>query len=75
MTGAVRSDGPGTDAETARILRVEHDDPRVQGLLDGLLEEYSERYGAEGAAAELGRFFGIHRTSVYRYTTAANPGQ
>lgn len=26
-------------------------------------------------AAELGRFFGIHRTSVYRYTTAANPGQ
>lgn len=56
MTGAVRSDGSGTDAETARILRVEHDDPRVQGLLDGLLEEYSERYGAEGAAAELGRY-------------------
>ncbi|MEU0492816.1 GNAT family N-acetyltransferase [Nocardiopsis sp. NPDC006139] len=51
----------GTTAGTAeaadvRMLTVHHDDPRVQGLLDGLLEEYTERYGAEGAASELSRY-------------------
>lgn len=39
-----------------RMLRVAHDDPRVDGLLAGLLEEYTERYGAEGAANELSRY-------------------
>ncbi|WP_306370541.1 GNAT family N-acetyltransferase [Nocardiopsis sp. CC223A] len=39
-----------------RMLTVRHDDPRVRGLLDGLLEEYTERYGAEGAASELSRY-------------------
>ncbi|GHD17575.1 N-acetyltransferase [Nocardiopsis kunsanensis] len=39
-----------------RILTVEHDDPRVDGLLDGLLEEYTQRYGADGAAHELSRY-------------------
>lgn len=39
-----------------RILKVEHDDPRVNGLLSGLLEEYTQRYGAEDAAYELSRF-------------------
>nr|WP_051072966.1 GNAT family N-acetyltransferase [Nocardiopsis valliformis] len=38
------------------MLRVTHDDPRVAGLLAGLLEEYTERYGAEGAANELSRY-------------------
>ncbi|MEU0239358.1 GNAT family N-acetyltransferase [Nocardiopsis sp. NPDC006198] len=38
------------------MLRVLHDDPRVAGLLAGLLEEYTERYGAEGAAKELARY-------------------
>ena len=47
--------GP-VDAEAVRMLTVGHDDPRVQGLLDGLLEEYTERYGAEGAANELARY-------------------
>ncbi|CAL9614636.1 hypothetical protein SUDANB121_05727 [Nocardiopsis dassonvillei] len=45
-----------TDADGVRMLTVRHDDPRVQGLLDGLLEEYTERYGAEGAANELSRY-------------------
>ncbi|WP_053617590.1 GNAT family N-acetyltransferase [Nocardiopsis sp. NRRL B-16309] len=48
-TGTARADG-------IRVLRVHHDDPRVQGLLDGLLAEYTERYGAEGAARELARY-------------------
>lgn len=39
-----------------RMLRVHHDDPRVEGMLVGLLEEYTERYGAEGAAHELTRY-------------------
>lgn len=39
-----------------RMRRVAHDDPRVEGLLAGLLEEYTERYGAEGAANELSRY-------------------
>lgn len=46
-----------TVAEGAlRILTVEHDDPRVDGLLAGLLEEYTQRYGADGAADELSRY-------------------
>lgn len=47
--GAAATDG-------VRMLTVRHDDPRVRGLLDGLLEEYTERYGAEGAANELSRY-------------------
>ena len=39
-----------------RMLRVHHDDPRVEGMLTGLLEEYTERYGADGAARELTRY-------------------
>lgn len=46
---AASEDGP-------RILTVEHDDPRVDGLLAGLLEEYTQRYGADGAARELSRY-------------------
>ncbi|GAB3689972.1 GNAT family N-acetyltransferase [Nocardiopsis oceani] len=46
----------GADTGGVRMLRVEHDDPRVAGLLAGLLEEYTERYGAEGAAHELSRY-------------------
>nr|WP_086003335.1 GNAT family N-acetyltransferase [Nocardiopsis halotolerans] len=38
------------------MLRVRHDDPRAAGLLAGLLEEYTRRYGAEGAANELARY-------------------
>ncbi|MGW9349111.1 Acetyltransferase (GNAT) family protein [Nocardiopsis flavescens] len=45
-----------TDTAGVRVHTVRHDDPRVRGLLDGLLEEYTERYGAEGAAAELSRY-------------------
>ena len=56
MTETVQAETTGSDADRVRILRVAHDDPRVQGLLDGLLEEYTERYGAEGAAEELGRY-------------------
>ena len=44
------------NAADVRMLRVAHDDPRVAGLLAGLLEEYTERYGAEGAAHELSRY-------------------
>lgn len=44
------------DTDGVRMLRVAHDDPRVDGLLAGLLEEYTERYGAEGAADELSRY-------------------
>lgn len=39
-----------------RISRVHHDDPRVEGMLAGLLEEYTERYGADGAASEMKRY-------------------
>ncbi|MEU3018099.1 MULTISPECIES: GNAT family N-acetyltransferase [unclassified Nocardiopsis] len=46
----------GALADGVRLLRVAHDDPRIGGLLDGLLEEYTERYGAEGAANELSRY-------------------
>ncbi|MBR8743032.1 GNAT family N-acetyltransferase [Nocardiopsis sp. MG754419] len=56
MTETARTETVRRETARARILRVEHDDPRVQGLLDGLLEEYTERYGAEGAAHELGRY-------------------
>src|SRR5699024_5700482 len=38
------------------MLRVHHDDPRVEGMLTGLLEEYTERYGADGAPRELTRY-------------------
>nr|WP_116246727.1 GNAT family N-acetyltransferase [Nocardiopsis sp. FIRDI 009] len=38
------------------MTRVHHDDPRVAGLLAGLLEEYTERYGADNAARELERY-------------------
>lgn len=63
-TGGVDTDRAGADgagvvsADTGavRMLRVSHDDPRVAGLLAGLLEEYTERYGAEGAANELSRY-------------------
>ncbi|NYH55442.1 GNAT superfamily N-acetyltransferase [Nocardiopsis arvandica] len=50
--------GTGTDRRTdgVRMLRVHHDDPRVAGLLAGLREEYTERYGAEGAANEMARY-------------------
>ncbi|WP_017613481.1 GNAT family N-acetyltransferase [Nocardiopsis salina] len=49
---------PGTAAPepAPRVLTVEHDDPRVDGLLAGLLEEYTQRYGADGAAHELSRY-------------------
>ncbi|APC36013.1 MULTISPECIES: GNAT family N-acetyltransferase [Nocardiopsis] len=52
------AEGVAADPRTSavRMLRVRHDDPRVRGLLDGLLEEYTERYGAEGAADELARY-------------------
>ncbi|WP_017602571.1 GNAT family N-acetyltransferase [Nocardiopsis alkaliphila] len=56
MTDTVRTETTGHGTDRVRVLRVEHDDPRVQGLLAGLLEEYTERYGAEGAANELGRY-------------------
>lgn len=46
----------GTGTGQVRMLRVQHDDPRVNGLLEGLLEEYSERYGPEGATRELARY-------------------
>jgi GNAT superfamily N-acetyltransferase len=62
-TGGAEATGIGTGTGTAtagadgvRVLRVHHDDPRVRGLLDGLLAEYTERYGAEGAANELARY-------------------
>jgi len=48
--------GTGGGTGRVRMLRVLHDDPRVAGLLAGLLEEYTERYGAEGAANELARY-------------------
>jgi ribosomal protein S18 acetylase RimI-like enzyme len=48
--------GAGGSTGGVRMLRVLHDDPRVAGLLAGLLEEYTERYGAEGAANELARY-------------------
>lgn len=48
--------GDGERAGGARMLRVRHDDPRVAGLLAGLREEYTERYGAEGAAKEMARY-------------------
>ena len=51
-TGSVVATGTGG----VRVLRVAHDDPRAEGLLAGLLEEYTERYGAEGAANELSRY-------------------
>nr|WP_159943516.1 MULTISPECIES: GNAT family N-acetyltransferase [unclassified Nocardiopsis] len=38
------------------MLSVGHDDPRVEGLLAGLLREYTARYGAEGASRELARY-------------------
>lgn len=50
------STGVNGYVDRVRMLRVHHDDPRVAGLLAGLLEEYTERYGAEGAADELGRY-------------------
>lgn len=56
MTETARAESTRLEPGRVRMLRVEHDDPRVQGLLDGLLGEYTERYGAEGAAAELGRY-------------------
>lgn len=46
----------GAGTGRVRMLRVHHDDPRVEGLLEGLLEEYSERYGPEGAVRELARY-------------------
>ncbi|MBB6120081.1 GNAT superfamily N-acetyltransferase [Nocardiopsis algeriensis] len=48
----------GTERTTDRVrmLRVRHDDPRVEGLLAGLLAEYTVRYGADGAADELSRY-------------------
>ncbi|SIO88720.1 GNAT family N-acetyltransferase [Nocardiopsis sp. JB363] len=55
-TETARTETTGLELGRVRMLRVEHDDPRVQGLLDGLLGEYTERYGAEGAANELGRY-------------------
>lgn len=45
-----------TRTDDVRMLRVHHDDPRVAGLLAGLLEEYTERYGAQGAADEMARY-------------------
>lgn len=45
-----------TRTDDVRMLRVHHDDPRVAGLLAGLLEEYTERYGARGAADEMARY-------------------
>ncbi|MDT0329404.1 GNAT family N-acetyltransferase [Nocardiopsis lambiniae] len=45
-----------TGVDGVRMLTVRHDDPRVEGLLAGLSEEYTERYGAEGAANELSRY-------------------
>ena len=56
MTETNTGTGVRVDTGDVRVLRVEHDDPRVDGLLAGLLEEYTERYGAEGAANELSRY-------------------
>ncbi|WP_442789754.1 GNAT family N-acetyltransferase [Nocardiopsis sp. EMB25] len=63
MTHAQDTDaGTGATAVRAvpgdgvRITRVHHDDPRVAGLLAGLLAEYTERYGADNAARELERY-------------------
>lgn len=53
---AAGGDSTVTGNGGVRMLRVAHDDPRVDGLLAGLLEEYTERYGAEGAANELSRY-------------------
>src|SRR5699024_2171346 len=39
-----------------RMLRVHHDDPRVEGMHTGLLEEYTERYCADGSACGMTRF-------------------
>ncbi|GAA1461641.1 GNAT family N-acetyltransferase [Nocardiopsis exhalans] len=55
-TGTRGAGGAGMHNGDVRMLRVAHDDPRVAGLLAGLLEEYTERYGAEGAANELSRY-------------------
>lgn len=56
MTHTSTEDAGAARAGRVRMLRVRHDDPRVDGLLAGLLEEYSERYGPEDAAAELARY-------------------
>ncbi|MFL1426980.1 MULTISPECIES: GNAT family N-acetyltransferase [unclassified Nocardiopsis] len=54
--GAAGATAGPAGAGGVHMLTVRHDDPRVRGLLDGLLEEYTERYGAEGAASELSRY-------------------
>ncbi|MFV2197994.1 GNAT family N-acetyltransferase [Nocardiopsis sp. LOL_012] len=52
MTYAPNRAGAAAVGEVA-LLRVGHDDPRASGLLAGLKREYTERYGAAGAAREL----------------------